>query len=79
MLWVATLLSSLMVLLQKLSRKLTVLQEKLLIEQVWKLVTTQLLDQLLLSTGYGTQTADQTGGTEGYNMTDIEVAMSISF
>ena len=32
-----------------------------------------------LSTGYGTQTADQTGGTEGYNMTDIEVAMSISF
>ena len=32
-----------------------------------------------LSTGYGTQTADQTGGNEGYNMTDIEVAMSISF
>ena len=32
-----------------------------------------------LSVGYGTQTADQTGGTEGYSMTDIEVAMSISF
>ena len=32
-----------------------------------------------LSTGYGTQTAEQTGGTEGYSMTDIEVAMSISF
>ena len=32
-----------------------------------------------LSVGYGTQTSDQTGGTEGYSMTDIEVAMSISF
>jgi len=32
-----------------------------------------------LSAGYGSQTADQTGGTEGYSMTDIEVAMSISF
>ena len=32
-----------------------------------------------LLVGYGTQTSDQTGGTEGYSMTDIEVAMSVSF
>ena len=32
-----------------------------------------------LSAGYGTQSIDQTGGVEGYSMTDIEVAMSVSF
>jgi len=32
-----------------------------------------------LSTGYGSTTAEQTDGLEGYSYTDIEVAMSISF
>jgi hypothetical protein len=32
-----------------------------------------------LSVGYGSTTRNQTGGTEGYSRTDIEVEMSISF